>query len=179
MSEMHHGRNSIVVDAFQAGEDVSCFRARWANEPLQGGSRLFHRWVLRADDDGASSSCVEHLNDIPLDCRRANLRTSCNRVDNNQAPHRLAKALRDGRLLQVAEDMAKARAAYTDVVAKLPPLPESVFVAKRKRERLGVPRDASKRVAAAQASTKASTEAQPDASSTSKVVVVIEDDDDE
>jgi hypothetical protein len=69
------------------------------------------------------SPSAEHLNDVPLDCR-------------------LGTALRESprRLLQVANEMIQARAAYTDVVDTLPPLPESVFVCKRrKRERLEGP----------------------------------------
>jgi len=130
LRELHHARNTICVDKCGRGADVSSYRAMWSTRPSNGGSRLFHRWLLHRETSrhrDSAASCVEHLNDVPLDCRRANLRASPNRAENSAAVHRLAAAFRAGRLYRVAAALQRARDRYLNVVVALRPLPDCVF----------------------------------------------------
>jgi hypothetical protein len=60
-------------------------RARWCRPTLRTTlsstkATLFHRWLLST----SPGTFVEHLNDIALDCRAANLKVSVSLHSNNQ-----------------------------------------------------------------------------------------------
>jgi len=69
------------------------YRAMWSHEPQHGLSRLFHRWLLLEHKELQEEfTCVEHDNDIPLDCREKNLRASRTSRLNSIHVHRLKHA---------------------------------------------------------------------------------------
>jgi hypothetical protein len=143
LEEMRIARNTIIVDHFakSSSSSSSSFRAVWTSTPTNGSSKLFHRWLVRGDHSqpetkqtGGTTDCVEHLNDIPLDCRRANLCRAPNRIHNNVWTHRLVRAFRAGNGDNALRDMEAARVRYTGVLRDVPPLPDCVFAQKRMRE---------------------------------------------
>ena len=144
------GRNTLVADHFNtsSSHDPSSFRVVWTGAPLDGSSKLFHRWLMVEEAPNAKqhcptgalpssavAACIEHVNDIPLDCRRANLRSAPDRVHNNIWTHRLVRTFRDGSLHATAQAMEAERVRYTGILSKLPPLPDCVFANKVRRDR--------------------------------------------
>jgi len=132
--ELHWGRNSIRAEPCGAKRgDSSSFRARWNTAPLGGGSPLFHRWLMLTDSPPEKKRVIEHVNDIPLDCREANLKGADNLLSNNQTTHRLVRAFRDGDAFFEAsvKRMREDRDQYHRLVEACPPLPDCVFKGKR------------------------------------------------
>lgn len=137
MNEMRIGRNTVCLNTFQRHGDLSSYRAMWSEAPSNGGSKLFHRW-LTIQDDGTDKrvKCVEHANDIPLDCRNANLNLAHNHTGNNTATHRLSRAHRSGELTDIVASLTgKREQQYVRIVKASPPLPDCVFVGKSRRRR--------------------------------------------
>jgi len=134
LEEFRMGRNSLRVEAYASGRgDLSSFRARWNTKPMCGGSPLFHRWLLLPGANTSVYKGIEHLNDIALDCRAANLKVARNLVDNNNTTHRLSRAFREGEgeFERCAKRLRAARDEYHVLVESCPPLPDCVFKAKR------------------------------------------------
>ncbi|CAM9951911.1 unnamed protein product, partial [Scytosiphon promiscuus] len=77
---------------------------------------------------------VEHLNDIALDCRESNLRTSTTLHGNNLHMNRLKRAFRDKGVVGTARkagEINRSQEPYWKIVRLLPPLPDFVFAFKR------------------------------------------------
>jgi hypothetical protein len=102
LKELTNG-NSLYADRYETSVDASHFlgesytgvRAQWCKPALVDAASspvrttLFHRWLLRA----ILGTFIEHLNDIALDCRETNLRTSGSLLSNNAHIHRVKHAL--------------------------------------------------------------------------------------
>ena len=86
-SELHSGNTLYAANH----EGHYPFRAQWFHAPDVGGMCLFHRWLLRLAVRGPLY--VEHVNDIPLDCRQVNLRVASSLHANNLHTHRLGRAV--------------------------------------------------------------------------------------
>jgi hypothetical protein len=136
LHEMVTGRNSLRVEVTQRKSALKSPRCRWNENPSTGGSPLFHRWLL-LDKAIESKYIVEHLNDIPLDCRERNLKLSQSLKDNNNPTHRLSRAFRnqdDGEEFEtVRKKMKMERGEYHDLIRSTPRLPDCVFSKKRLR----------------------------------------------
>ncbi|CAM9102230.1 unnamed protein product [Sphacelaria rigidula] len=86
---------------------------------------------------------VEHLNDIALDCRESNLRTSTTLHGNNLHMNRLKRAFWGEGVAGAArkvEEINRSQEPYWNIVRLLPPLPDFVFAFKRVKR----PRDSCK-----------------------------------
>ena len=124
--EMHVGRNSLQCERNKSGS----VRARWVSDPIGGGSRLFHRWLLQVNQ---STMFVEHLNDIPLDCRNLNLTIDKGLTLNNQHTHRMGKVFKEDHdqkfevLLAMMKDEVQD---YIWCINSAPLLSDCVFVRK-------------------------------------------------
>ena len=119
------------------------YRAQWTKPPTtRAPSRLFHRWLLFSDaTEAAACACVEHLNDLALDGRRANLRAAPDCRGNNRHHHRLKYAFWGAAAAgaaAAAHTMVEEQAEYWRMVDAAPPLPDVVFGHKRElKPRLG------------------------------------------
>jgi hypothetical protein len=110
-------------------------RARWCRPTLTTAfsstkATLFHRWLLSA----SRGTFVEHLNDIALDCREANLKVSASLHSNNQQIHRLKHAVwshgsKGGH--QLLQSISDSQQTYVTTMVALPRLPDCVFAFKR------------------------------------------------
>lgn len=86
---------------------------------------------------------VEHLNDIALDCRESNLRTSTTLHGNNLHMNRLKRAFWVGGVAGAAckaKEINRSQEPYWDIVGLLPPLPDFVFAFKRFKRPRDLPR---------------------------------------
>ncbi|CAN0081368.1 unnamed protein product, partial [Ectocarpus sp. 6 AP-2014] len=76
---------------------------------------------------------VEHLNDIALDCRDSNLRTSTTLHGNTLHMNRLKSAFWDKGVAgaaRKADEINRSQERYWKIVRLLPPLPDFVFAFK-------------------------------------------------
>mmetsp|Transcript_7622 Transcript_7622/g.23550 ORF Transcript_7622/g.23550 Transcript_7622/m.23550 type:complete len:350 (-) Transcript_7622:25-1074(-) len=130
--------NTLYADAYvsrgvsETSETHWPFRAQWTSAPSTAKSTLFHRWLVLADG-GEKVACVEHLNDIALDCRRENLRAASTTRRNVQTQHRLKYGYWSGGpngAGATATDLKDAQDLYWTVVRLCPPLPDCVFAHK-------------------------------------------------
>ena len=123
-----------------ASKSSFCFphRAMWSKAPQNSCSRLFHRWLLLDNPSLQSKySCVEHDNDIPLDCRAVNLKRGKTNRANNLHIHRLKYAYWEAGAKAVtkeADRINETQRKYWNIVHACPPLPDLVFTRKRKRQ---------------------------------------------
>ena len=148
------GGNTLYASPYVSGPNGSTitpqchpFRAQWTKNPvLADGSRsstLFHRWLrLRDGSDQEKFTCVEHLNDLALDCREENLRPSTNTAVNNAYIHRIKYAFWRGGgagAMAKSREIMEEQAIYWETVRRCPPLPDSVFASKQgaKKRRRG------------------------------------------
>jgi hypothetical protein len=92
-SSLYAERYETSVDAsLFLGESYTGVRAQRYKPALVDApvrTTLFHRWLLQAIPE----TFIEHLNDIVLDCRETNLRTSGSFLSNNAHIHRVKHAL--------------------------------------------------------------------------------------
>ncbi|CAN0302743.1 unnamed protein product [Ectocarpus sp. 4 AP-2014] len=95
-------------------------------------STLFHRWLhrLTGSADDHMFEYVEHLNDIALDCRESNLRTSTtwhgNDLDMNSLKRAFCVEGVSGATRKAGE-INRSQESCWSVVGRLPPLPDVVF----------------------------------------------------
>ena len=120
------------------------FRAKWARKPAGSDTRLFHRWLLLPTaEQRRQHRCVEHINDIALDCREENLRAAANCKNNNVHIGRLKYAYWQGGrsgVLRLVGSIQADQKQYWRAVHMCPPLPDCVFAHKRfRRQKKRVP----------------------------------------
>lgn len=143
LAEFRRG-NTIHLNKYalhsSTSEGIFCFpyRAMWSAAPRNSCSRLFHRWLLLEDKNmQLTYVCVEHNNDLPLDCRGVNLKQAKTNTANNLHVHRLKHAYWKAGINAVIEEANRindSQRKYWDIVHACPPLPDLVFTRKRKRQ---------------------------------------------
>ena len=138
--------NTLYADTYSSNNIKSPsnthwpYRAQWTKEPSFGlKSTQFHRWLL-----GLNAVCIEHLNDLALDCRRDNLQAATTTHQNVQTQHRLKYAYWHAGVsgtTQTALDLQESQKLYWNLVQQCPPLPDCVFACKRLKRKYNMQPD--------------------------------------